>query len=321
MANIYLAGKITKNCWRHSIVKDLSIAIDGEEGDDDYPIGNYCTDFRLPKYWPTLERSIFGIHNYTGPYFLSCDHGCYHGKDTHGTTMGRESYEDSHGWTMDPNYWSVKDRVQQFCFTAIRSSDLVFAWIDSPDCYGTIAELGYAKAAGVEICIAGPEMFNDMWFVYRLAGGFWGIYNSPKEALKSFIIQSGNVDNMSSALAMVESPIERKFLEGIYSHIPTIQPQYPVSNWLPAIKQAVNYRLDFALPEYKIAIELDGHDYHKTKEQRTRDAKRQRHLEMLGWFVIRFTGSEIYKDIQSCVEDTLSLIESKLTPEQIQELF
>jgi nucleoside 2-deoxyribosyltransferase len=46
---------------------------------------------------------------------------------------------------------------------------VVYAWIDTLDCYGTIVELGYAKALEKEIWIAGPRRFRDMWFVYELA--------------------------------------------------------------------------------------------------------------------------------------------------------
>lgn len=62
----------------------------------------------------------------------------------------------------------------------------------------------------------------------------------------------------------------------------------------------VKYRLDFALFStggMKLAIECDGHDYHeRTKQQAKHDKERDRWLQGQGWFVARFTGSEIYKD-------------------------
>lgn len=51
-----------------------------------------------------------------------------------------------------------------------------------------------------------------------------------------------------------------------------------------------------------MVIEIDGHESHKTKEQRTSGAKRERDLKELGWYVIRFTGTEIYKDVEECVK-------------------
>lgn len=94
-----------------------------------------------------------------------------------------------------------------------------------------------------------------------------------------------------------ESPIERRFFLACQNRLSVI-PQYQIGN----------YRIDFALPEQRVAIELDGHEYHKTKEQRTNDASRERYLQKHGWQVIRFTGSEIYKDVQRCIQDVLEII-------------
>lgn len=70
------------------------------------------------------------------------------------------------------------------------------------------------------------------------------------------------------------------------------------------------YRLDFriivarevergALGE--IALECDGHDFHeRTKEQAKRDRKRDRDLQAQGFRVLRFTGSEIFRDALGC---------------------
>lgn len=85
----------------------------------------------------------------------------------------------------------------------------------------------------------------------------------------------------------------------------TITPQYPVDH----------YRIDFAVTEIpdtpllKIAIELDGQDWHKTKEQRQSDYKRQRYLERKGWKFIRFTGVDVYNEPQACVQETIELIQ------------
>lgn len=98
---------------------------------------------------------------------------------------------------------------------------------------------------------------------------------------------------------MIESPVEQLFWDCAMVRIYGIVPQYEVGN----------YRVDFAVLDKNIAIEIDGHDYHKTKEQRTNDAERERNLELLGWKVIRFTGSEIFKDTEGCVNQANKLIE------------
>ena len=70
------------------------------------------------------------------------------------------------------------------------------------------------------------------------------------------------------------------------------------------------YRVDFLIPDKKIVIELDGHEYHKTKWQRTNDARRERYLQKKGYYVIRFTGNEIYYNVEECVKDVFDIIKN-----------
>lgn len=52
------------------------------------------------------------------------------------------------------------------------------------------------------------------------------------------------------------------------------------------------YRLDFALPDKRIAFEVDGYAYHSDKKTFEKDRKRHRALELEGWRIARFTGKE-----------------------------
>lgn len=92
------------------------------------------------------------------------------------------------------------------------------------------------------------------------------------------------------------SPLEQMFYELAFLDL-HIYPQHKVGR----------YSLDFALPEKKIAIEIDGHEYHKTKYQRTHDAQRDRWLFGQGWHVLRFTGTEIYQSLDKCISEVCSL--------------
>lgn len=70
------------------------------------------------------------------------------------------------------------------------------------------------------------------------------------------------------------------------------------------------YRLDFILMwngARILAVECDGHDWHeKTKEQAARDKGRDRWLLCeYGLPTLRFTGSEIHRNAESCVEQAL----------------
>jgi hypothetical protein len=152
---IYLAGKVSKNCWRPSIAKGVN-ALSNAFGDTcPSAHGDEGVERIARKLsFPVMEKAIFGKHAYVGPYFVSCDHGCWHGDNTHGLRD------------------ITRETVFGLCLAAVMRADLVFAWIDSQDCFGTIAELGFAKGHGKQIIIAGPEKYEDMWFVYLLADRF-----------------------------------------------------------------------------------------------------------------------------------------------------
>jgi very-short-patch-repair endonuclease len=99
-----------------------------------------------------------------------------------------------------------------------------------------------------------------------------------------------------------ESPIEELLWEEMQRQVPAgnlvrIHRQHPVGS----------YRLDFAIPSKMVCIELDGHEYHKTKRQRTHDARRDRYLQSNGWRVFRFTGTEVHKDVHKCVTEVMSI--------------
>ena len=54
----------------------------------------------------------------------------------------------------------------------------------------------------------------------------------------------------------------------------------------------------------KVVVECDGHDFHeRTKEQARKDRRRDRELQAKGYLVLRYTGSEVWRDPWGCVED------------------
>lgn len=61
--------------------------------------------------------------------------------------------------------------------------------------------------------------------------------------------------------------------------------------------------------KYKLAIECDGYEFHqKTKEQVEKDNEREFDLKMLGYDVLRFSGTQIYNNPLKCAEDTYNYI-------------
>lgn len=74
-------------------------------------------------------------------------------------------------------------------------------------------------------------------------------------------------------------------LEILEAGLPAPEPQF----WIE-IDGVRTYRLDFAYPAFRIAIEYDGQDWHdRTDEQRDNDRARRRWLRDNGWTVIVLT--------------------------------
>lgn len=66
------------------------------------------------------------------------------------------------------------------------------------------------------------------------------------------------------------------------------------------------YKVDFLIYGDAV-IEIDGHDSHKTKEQRDYDYKRERYLQSQGYIVIRFMGTEVFLSANKCVEESINI--------------
>jgi len=120
-----------------------------------------------------------------------------------------------------------------------------------------------------------------------------------------------------------ESPIESLLLAALFA-AGQIEPQLrffaveegPTNYGLVGIYQQApllgRYRVDVFIddrssdPHQHLVVECDGHDYHeRTKEQAQADKARDRALVRAGFKVIRFTGSELFKDPKACATEVL----------------
>lgn len=77
------------------------------------------------------------------------------------------------------------------------------------------------------------------------------------------------------------SPIEMDAWISLRGKCVPMYPQYPV----------LRYYVDFGNPYFKIAIELDGKDYHNPERDHLRDIE----MNKAGWKVFRIPGSEMVK--------------------------
>ena len=156
--NIYLAGKISACDWRQELI-DIR--------------NNFCGNekFLIREGYVLDYNDDITI---VGPFFLSCDHCCYHGDNSHGVGLNNY-YEDGAPYDCygEDDLFTEKE-VYNICIEQIKKSDIVFAYIDESSCYGTLFELGYAASIGKDIIILYDYKFpsNDMWFINRAAKFF-----------------------------------------------------------------------------------------------------------------------------------------------------
>lgn len=312
--SIYIAGKMQEEDWRlnffdtwytsryegDSHATQLGINPVLVESNSGWPKN---TDPERPA-WNNLDYgtgTICGLY-YTGPFFVDVYGGHGYG--------WMENYE--HGANIQQPFphsqaeEEKREEVQRLCLDAIKRADLIFAWIDCIDCYGTIAEIGYAKALGKHIWIAGPIPYHDLWFVYAMADTTIFACNGPNKSPDRIFRMLWNDHKKHSRYYEFDSPIEQKFWdtwnEGELHQSFELEPQYPIGK----------YFVDFAHLDTKTAIELDGFASHSSTEDIAKDRKRQREIEELGWHVIRFGGKEIHSNIHECVREAFICIRKRM---------
>lgn len=130
----------------------------------------------------------------------------------------------------------------------------------------------------------------------------------------------------------IESPIEQLFfiefqyqledLNKVPDEFPKfyVMPQYEIST-----KEGEKYRVDFLIyctendmwmteektyPQYQkekvLLVELDSFLWHgQTPEQFEKEKKRERDLMNEGYKIMRFSGREIIRDVEKCVEEVI----------------
>lgn len=114
--------------------------------------------------------------------------------------------------------------------------------------------------------------------------------------------------------ANLEHPIVGEALE-ILGYDSAIYAQYKVKDknrtFYPDFNiEVVN--LDYSEIAANIFVEIDGHPFHeKTKEQVRHDKARERALLNHCNGIVRFSGSEVYRDSDMCAEETISIIAEK----------
>lgn len=206
--------------------------------------------------------------------------------------------------------WDYSDKVlgelvQKEFIEVIPNCEMVVAVLNTADSYGSIAEVAYASAIGVPSMLIiydkneaiGTPMQDAYWFVSNFPHVHTVCVKDDEEAAAMF-----------SATVLMESAMEFLFFFVLRHKIPEmaakLQPQAPF------FTGEFTYRVDFLYEreKRKIAVEIDGHDSHKTREQRTHDARKDRFLKSIGVEVVRFTGTELNADAMKCIQEFFYLV-------------
>lgn len=109
-------------------------------------------------------------------------------------------------------------------------------------------------------------------------------------------ISQGHLPVLDRQMFLMDSWLERNLYYQIRNKYKgKIVPQHPLGP----------YWIDLALPEYLLAIELDGYKYHSSPKQREHDKRRDAYMTRQGWTVMRFT----YRDIKNRMPSVLQKIE------------
>ena len=120
-------------------------------------------------------------------------------------------------------------------------------------------------------------------------------------------------------------------------HLPAPKPQYPFAaehvGRSPGVRKRLtdaglrNWRLDFAWPDAKVAVEIDGGQWkpirrrdgsvsyggrHNTPEGFRSDCEKLNAAAVLGWTVLRFTGEMLEEDTPLVFEQVEKLLTERL---------
>lgn len=154
--NVYLAGKITGTTWRDQLVGNSKWSHENHGLlDDAIEVDSYGN-----RMWKPIPNALSLPGDpralaMTGPWWIP-RHGGGHGfiGDNHNWHAGCDSTVST----------SVNVKL------AIQASDMIFAWIDSLDCYGTIAEIAMTYNTTKRVIVAVPSNFDrsELWLMFRL---------------------------------------------------------------------------------------------------------------------------------------------------------
>lgn len=149
-----------------------------------------------------------------------------------------------------------------------------------------------------------PELVKEIWFEWLRKTTLDGSHDASFFAITYGFNMEGSKSPIEQIFRFAFDVTyflggKNKFFEGL-----CLESQYEMQVGKKKYYGDFMMHHDFAdLDKSKsLIIECDGHDFHeKTKAQVAKDNERMMDIKMLGYDVIRFSGSQIYNDPFGCV--------------------
>jgi len=85
--------------------------------------------------------------------------------------------------------------------------------------------------------------------------------------------------------------------------------EYNITGWIHQMQFSI-YQLDFAFPEYKLCVEIDG-STHLQKKVIEIDKRRDDFLRGSGWKTLRISAKDINNNIYTAINKILQLLDKK----------
>jgi len=183
---VYFAGKMSE--WRSEIYDDI-LAMNDHQKSEDRNIfiksSQYYEDIKNFYRYPVRDTIWKNIKS-VGPYRIG-----YRTKDSKNVSETRNEVKNHLGIFDEKSVRTNKDGwifinkdsfhfmhtnhekpitsldIRNTCINSIKNSDVIIAWLDSIDCHGTIAELGFAYGLGKPIITFCPHGDHGNPFRYE----------------------------------------------------------------------------------------------------------------------------------------------------------
>jgi len=120
------------------------------------------------------------------------------------------------------------------------------------------------------------------------------IETREREKVDKLSIKAGLREYINDIFLIKETPIEKCMENAMANFGISAESQYEIG-----VK-----RVDFAYPVQKLVVECDGYKWHKQdKEQIENDINRDKYLARKGWRVLHFSGLQIRRNIEGCINE------------------